>query len=71
MKPKPYSIIMNAANEIAVELFLKNVISFNQIVDLINYALQKLEFATPNSLEDIIDIDKRTKIIIKENYRGV
>ena len=28
-QPKPYSIIMNAANEIAVELFLKNVISFD------------------------------------------
>ena len=62
---------MNAANEIAVELFLKNVISFNEIVDLINYALQKFEFDTPSNLEDIIDIDKRTRILIKENYRGV
>ena len=71
MQPKPYSIIMNAANEIAVELFLKNVISFNEIVDLINYALQRFEFDIPNNLEDIIDIDKRTRILIKENYRGV
>ncbi len=70
-QPKPYSIIMNAANEIAVELFLKNVISFNEIVDLINYALQRFEFDIPNNLEDIIDIDKRTRILIKENYRGV
>ncbi len=70
-QPKPYSIIMNAANEIAVELFLKNAISFNQIVDLINDALQRFNFDIPRSLEDVIDIDKRTRILIKESYTGV
>ena len=68
---KSHSIVMNAANEIAVEYFLKNVITFNQIVNLINYALQKFSFGIPKNLNDIIDIDKRTRIYIRETYKGV
>ncbi len=68
---KSYSIIMNASNEIAVEFFLKNVIRFDQIIEMINYALDKFQFNSPKNLDDIIEIDKRTRILMKEYIRGI
>ena len=59
--------ILNAANEIAVELFLNGKIYFTQIPEIIEYALNKMEnYSSPN-LETIFECDRRTREFVK-NY---
>lgn len=54
--------VMNAANEIAVELFLKKEISFTGISDLIEEALSKIEFISNPNLKDCLETDNITRI---------
>ncbi len=48
-------IILNVANEIAVEAFLKEQISFLQINDFVHHALQEINHHDLKSLNDILD----------------
>lgn len=54
--------IMNAANEIAVDLFLKEKISFPQISKLIEQTMQKTVFIEHPTLEDYIQTDNQARI---------
>lgn len=54
-------LIMNAANEASVELYLKECIGFYDMPALINKALDKYSGLTANTIEDIISIDRRVK----------
>ena len=45
---------MNAANEVAVRLFLHDKIGFMEMSDLIEYTLNKIDFIKSPSLDDII-----------------
>ncbi len=54
--------IMNAANEIAVEQFLKEKISFTEISDLIEEALNTIPFIENPNLEEAIHTDNITRI---------
>lgn len=56
-----YPVVMNAANEVAVDLFLKNKISFYGISDIIKASLDKHSSKSEFGLEDIIEIDKITR----------
>lgn len=58
--------IMNAANEIAVDLFLKEKISFMQISKLIEQTMQKSVFIKHPSLEDFIQTDNEARKIALE-----
>lgn len=49
--------IMNAANEIAVDAFLKSQIGFHEIPDVIEHCLGKLAFAKTSSLDDYQHFD--------------
>lgn len=51
-------VALNAADEIAVEAFLQRKISFSNIPTLIEKALNKLNFISSPSLEDILETDK-------------
>lgn len=53
--------IMNAANEIAVERFLKKEISFLDIPKVIENAMQESSFIAQPTLEDYLLTDKETK----------
>jgi 1-deoxy-D-xylulose-5-phosphate reductoisomerase len=53
--------VMNAANEVAVEMYLKGAISFYDMPALINSALDKKAGVILNSIEDIIGIDREVK----------
>lgn len=55
--------ILNAANEIAVERFLKKEISFPDIVSIIEKTLAKLPSAPLKSIEDVVEIDKQSRIL--------
>jgi 1-deoxy-D-xylulose-5-phosphate reductoisomerase len=57
--------ILNAANEIAVEKFLKNEILFSAIPELIKEALNNIEVKPINNIETIIECDNLTRAYFK------
>jgi 1-deoxy-D-xylulose-5-phosphate reductoisomerase len=58
--------IFNAANEIAVDLFLQEKIKFTQIAQIIDQTLQKSKFHQLNSIQDVIDCSDMVKNQITE-----
>ena len=56
-KGMSYPIVLNAANEIAVELFLNEKIIFGDIEKIITYALEKHKPSFPGTLDEILEID--------------
>ncbi len=58
--------IVNAANEIAVEAFLKDKISFLGMSDLIEKCMNKVNFIQTPSLEDYIQTDEATRKLALE-----
>lgn len=65
--------ILNAANEIAVERFLKGEIGFNQMPDLIEQCMEEIAFIEQAKLEDYIQTDTHTRLLAEEliirNYK--
>lgn len=61
-------IIFNGANEVAVDYFVNGKISFLQIAELIETALNKVEKININSFEDIVYIDKATRDYLKKEF---
>jgi 1-deoxy-D-xylulose-5-phosphate reductoisomerase len=53
--------ILNAANEVAVEAFLCNAISFTDIPDLIEKALSKIMLIQNPTINNLIETDKETR----------
>lgn len=53
--------VLNAANEIAVDAFLKGRIKFMEIPELIERVLNKTNFVSKPSLEQIIDADEQSR----------
>jgi 1-deoxy-D-xylulose-5-phosphate reductoisomerase len=53
--------ILNAANEIAVELFLKDEIGFLQMSDLVEKCLQKIDFIQNPTIENLLYTDTYTR----------
>ncbi|MEW6195751.1 MAG: 1-deoxy-D-xylulose-5-phosphate reductoisomerase [Bacteroidota bacterium] len=60
--------ILNAANEVAVEYFLKGIIKFNQIPEIIRYALDKIFNHQKATLETILESDFRTRELLKKKF---
>lgn len=56
-----YPVVMNSANEVAVDLFLKGKIKFTDIADMIEYQLNKHNNNTEFTFDDIIDIDRKVR----------
>jgi len=53
--------VLNAANEVAVELFLQDRIGFLEMSDLIADRLAKATFVAQPSLEDLVASDEETR----------
>lgn len=53
--------IMNAANEVAVNLFIDKKIKFSEISDLISKALDKIENHADPDIETIFECDRKTR----------
>ena len=64
--PDYVSIILNAANEIAVDLFLRKRIKFTSIVEIIEKCLNDQNFNSANNLEEILEIDRMSRIFAKK-----
>jgi 1-deoxy-D-xylulose-5-phosphate reductoisomerase len=58
--------IMNAANEIAVALFLQDKIGFLQIADVVERTMEKAAFIAQPSLDDFIASDDEARRIASE-----
>jgi 1-deoxy-D-xylulose-5-phosphate reductoisomerase len=54
-------VVLNAANEIAVAGFLAGEISFPNIVSLVQEALISSNYDAPNSIGDVLEIDRVTR----------
>jgi 1-deoxy-D-xylulose-5-phosphate reductoisomerase len=57
--------MLNAANEIAVESFLKNEIGFLEMSDLNEYCMSEGTFLSSPSLDDYIETDKTSRELAK------
>ncbi|BAI79635.1 1-deoxy-D-xylulose 5-phosphate reductoisomerase [Deferribacter desulfuricans SSM1] len=57
-----YYIALNAANEVAVEGFLKKEIKFIDIPSVIESVLEKIEQVDVKSINDIIEVDKTARM---------
>ncbi len=58
--------VLNAANEIAVDAFLKDRIGFLEMSDLVEQCLIKSDYIREPSLEDYVETDKVTRIRANE-----
>jgi len=63
--------VLNAANEIAVSAFLDYKISFTQIYEINAEILMSSCFSEPNSIEDILEIDRKTRILAKNKLSSL
>ncbi len=68
-------IAMNAANEVAVQLFLDGKIGFMGIIDLVYYAidelLPKIPVTTLKTIEETEELDNTVRLAIIRNYQKV
>jgi 1-deoxy-D-xylulose-5-phosphate reductoisomerase len=53
--------VLNAANEIVVDAFIKNKISFLEMSDIIETCLEKMTFIEKPSLDDYIQSNRETR----------
>ena len=60
MLQNPYlsPVVLNASNEIAVDAFLKNKVSFTDIYNIVYETLNVSNLSIPKNITDIIEIDK-------------
>jgi len=58
--------ILNAANEIMVDAFLKDKIGFLSMSDVIENCMEKITFVKNPKLEDYINTDRETRILANE-----
>lgn len=63
--------IINAANEVVVEEFLKDGIGFLQMSDIIESCTQRLNYIENPILEDYFETDKQTRIVAKELIKNI
>jgi 1-deoxy-D-xylulose-5-phosphate reductoisomerase len=55
--------VLNAANEIVVDAFLKNKIGFLEMSEIIEQCLDKMAFIEKPSLQDYIDCNTETRLL--------
>lgn len=59
-------VVMNAANEVAVEMFLKGRLDFLKIADVVEKALNFFEPANIFDMNQIIELDERSRQKVRE-----
>ena len=60
--------IMNCANEVAVDLYLKDMINFGEIYYIINECMLKFDYQKSVTLENILILEEEVKEYIKSKY---
>ena len=62
-------IVLNAANEVAVDGFLKGRIRFTDIAATVEQALAQMTLEAPNSISDVLEIDRTTRMRVETSMR--
>ena len=62
-------IALNAANEVAVAAFLRRRIGFLDIARIVEEAVARAEASPPQSVAEVIDIDRRARALAEEYMR--
>jgi len=60
--------VMNAANEVAVSLFLREIIKFNDIPKIIEESMNQTNFSVPKTIAEYLEIDRITRSRIIQNF---
>jgi len=68
LKNPDLGVVVNTANEFAIEMFLNEKISFMDISKVILKAVQKFEIVNVNSLDDVFEIKKEIKGWCESNF---
>ncbi|HEV2200163.1 MAG TPA: 1-deoxy-D-xylulose-5-phosphate reductoisomerase [Bryobacteraceae bacterium] len=61
---------LNAADEVAVESFLKGEIAFPDIAVIVSETLQRVEAVSPRSVHDVLEIDRRSREVARGLIRA-
>lgn len=64
-------IVLNAVNEVTVSAFLNSKISFNKISEINTDILMSSSFSEPVSIEEVLEIDKKTRIISQKKISSL
>ena len=64
-------IVMNAANEVAVNLFLNDKISFLDIETIVINTVNNYDFSEVNSIDDILRVNDTVKKYVEGNYSKI
>ncbi len=60
--------VLNAANEVAVEKFLKGEIAFDQITKIVKQVLEKISHKNPESIAEVLDFDTRARALAQDGF---
>ena len=63
-------VILNAANEIAVDAFCRGMIRFTQISEFVDRTLQILPVLVRRDLETVLEVDLNTRCVTKDLIMG-
>jgi 1-deoxy-D-xylulose-5-phosphate reductoisomerase len=63
--------ILNAANEVAVQAFLKKAIRFTQIAEVVEFALNSYAPERPQSIDEVLTIDTESRRIAKARVEAL
>jgi 1-deoxy-D-xylulose-5-phosphate reductoisomerase len=69
--PPGATVVLNAANEVAVAAFLDRQIRFDQIHAVNTSTLNQLAFATPTELAALLDLDCEARTMARACCRGL
>ena len=69
--PKSSPIVLNGSNEIAVDYFLKGKIKFTDIYYIIEKTLNNYDPINPKNIDDVVEIDKITRIKTLDVIKGM
>jgi 1-deoxy-D-xylulose-5-phosphate reductoisomerase len=60
---------LNAADEVAVDAFLKEQISFPGLSEVVAETLSRMPSRTPNSVAEVLDVDEESRAVARECVR--
>jgi len=63
--------VLNAANEVAVELFLAEALGFMDIPALVSRALESIDPGAPGDLESVMALDAETRTLVRQWARAI
>ncbi len=63
-------IVLNAANDVAVSLFLSGCISFGDIYRLVREVLERFPKESVESIDDALDIDRRVRELSRRVFKA-